>query len=85
MSPPPLQYTPALCATPEWVRGMPYGDLVVLNAALLLSIIYIICYPVMELFAGTLGALMVAAIYLETSSLVMQASPGIHGGSLSLP
>ena len=65
-----FQYTPALAATPSCFGYLPYGAEAKVNLALIVAVVYIVCYVVMEPVVGTVGALMVAAIYLYTGHLV---------------
>jgi hypothetical protein len=44
------------------------------NIAFAVTVVYIVCYVVMEPVVGAVGALMVATIYLYTGHLVMSAA-----------
>ena len=65
-----LQYTPVVGPTPEAIASLPFGGFVKLNAALLLVFIYVVCYPLMDPVAGTLGSALVSVIYVLTSKAV---------------
>ncbi len=52
--------------------ALPYGEYIVINAALVLTLIYVVCYVIMDPLVGSLGAAMVSAIYLYTSAMVIE-------------
>ena len=49
---------------------IPYGDHAHVKLSLVFSLVYMICYIIMEPIAGTLGAGLVGGIYLYTGHLV---------------
>jgi len=77
-----LQYTPAIVSTPSFVTSLsPILTHVSINGAFFFSLIYIVCYPIMDPAAGSLGALLVVALYVATGILV-QTTTTIAGFSL---
>jgi len=77
-----LQYTPAIVSTPSFVTSLsPILTHVSINGAFFFSLIYIVCYPIMDPAAGSLGALLVVALYVATGILV-QTTATIAGFSL---
>ena len=65
-----LQFSPSLVASPSCFNLLPFGDHANVNLSLVFSLVYVVCYIIMEPFAGTLGAGLVGAIYLYSGYLV---------------
>ena len=65
-----LQFSPSLVALPSCFNLLPFGDHANVNLSLVFSLVYVVCYIIMEPFAGTLGAGLVGAIYLYSGYLV---------------
>merc|ERR1711953_213414 len=65
-----FQYCPEIIANIEAIKILPGGQYLKINAALVIALIYILCYIVMEPFAGTLGALLVYYLTTQSAKLV---------------
>merc|ERR1712226_992364 len=65
-----FQYTPEIAGRPEFLDILPIGDFLKINGSFVVAMIYIVCYVVMEPFAGTLGALMVYYLTTQSAKLV---------------
>lgn len=64
------QYTPAFMPTPSCFGYAPFGAEAQVNVAFILSLVYVVCYVIMEPLAGSIGAALVTAIYLYSGHLV---------------
>merc|ERR1712021_107648 len=65
-----LQYTPELLAQPELFKSIPDGQYLKVNVALVATLIYVVCYVVMEPFAGLIGAILVSILCITAAKLV---------------
>eukprot|EP00093_Oithona_nana_P000566 00566.XXX_989_1522_1 [CDS] Oithona nana genome sequencing. len=65
-----FQYTPEFMAAPELFNQLPSGEFFKVNLALLVTVIYMVCYVIMEPFAGTLGAILVSMLYVHSAKMV---------------
>jgi len=65
-----LQYTPELLAQPELFKSIPDGQYLKVNVALVATLIYAVCYVVMEPFAGLIGAILVSILCITAAKLV---------------
>merc|ERR1712156_1373536 len=65
-----LQYTPELLTQPELFKSIPDGQYLKVNLAFVVTLIYAICYIVMEPFAGFIGAILVSLLSVTAAKLV---------------
>ena len=57
-------------STPSCFGFLPFGADAKVNVAFVVAVVYVVCYVVMEPVVGTVGAIMVTAIYLYSGHLV---------------
>ena len=63
-------------STPSCFGHLPFGSDAKLNVAFIVATVYIVCYVVMEPVVGSIGGLLVAAIYLYSGHLVNKKPNG---------
>ncbi len=56
--------------TPSCFGYVPFGAEAQVNVAFILTLVYVVCYVIMEPFAGSIGAALVTSIYLYSGHLV---------------
>ena len=63
--------------TPSCFGYVPFGAEAQVNVAFILSLVYVVCYVIMEPLAGSIGAALVTSIYLYSGHLVrVDPTPG---------
>ena len=56
--------------TPSCFGYVLFGAEAQVNVALILSLVYVVCYVIMEPLAGSIGAALITSIYLYSGHLV---------------
>ncbi|CAH0480001.1 unnamed protein product [Peronospora belbahrii] len=77
-----LAHTKPLVETPSFLSSLPYGHLVVLNWSAVTTGIYMLWYMTLDMFAGTLGAALMAVCFLFANYFVMEGADVLNVHSM---
>merc|ERR1712015_148179 len=63
-------YTPELMAAPTGLTGLPFMAGAKINLSLLVTIVYIVCYLILDPIVGGVGSAMMISMYILSGRLV---------------
>ncbi|KAL7684207.1 hypothetical protein Plhal304r1_c037g0112921 [Plasmopara halstedii] len=69
-----LAHTQPLFKTPDFLASLPYGQFVVLNYSAVMAVIYMLWYMALDIYAGSLGAVIVSFCYIFANFFVIEGA-----------
>lgn len=77
-----LAHTAPLTETPEVVASLPFGQFVLLNYAAVMAAIYMAWYVALDVYAGTLGALIISGCFVFANYFVVEGAQTLGVSSM---